>query len=47
MKWKVRVKKSEEANQPGHKVYAEKQVAMWQMFVGEAERGFEGMMIEE
>ena len=40
--WSRRAKRSEK----GHKAYAEKQVAMWKMFKGEAKRGFEGQMKE-
>jgi hypothetical protein len=45
--WNDRLKRSmEEAEegQPGHIAYAEKQVAMWKMFIREGERGFRGMM---
>jgi hypothetical protein len=44
--WKDRQRKSVEQNKPGHIAYAEKQVAMWKMFVREGERGFRGMMMD-
>jgi hypothetical protein len=44
--WKDRLKRSEKENKPGHIAYAEKQVAMWKMFVREGERGFRGMVID-
>ena len=45
-KWKERVERSNQEHKPGHSAYAEKQVDMWLMFVGQAEQSFQGMMIE-
>jgi hypothetical protein len=45
-KWKDRLRKSVEEEKPGHIAYAEKQVAMWKMFMREGERGFRGMMVD-
>jgi hypothetical protein len=42
--WNDRLKGSAE-EQSGHIAYAEKQVAMWKMFIREGERGFRGMMV--
>jgi hypothetical protein len=41
--WNDRLKGSAK-EQSGHIAYAEKQVAMWEMFIREGERGFRGMM---
>jgi hypothetical protein len=38
--WKGRLKRSMEEKKLGHIAYAEKQVAMWEMFMREAEHGF-------
>jgi hypothetical protein len=38
-------RRSAESVKAGKKAYAEKQIAMWKMFVLEAERGFEGKAI--
>jgi hypothetical protein len=43
--WKNRLKRSAEERKPGHIAYAEKQVAMWKMFMREGEQGFRGMML--
>ena len=37
-------KQSVEENKPGHVAYAEKQIAMWKMFIKEGERGFHKLM---
>ena len=44
--WKDLLKRSVEENKAGHIAYAEKQVAMWKMFMREGERGFRGMMVD-
>ncbi|KAF8463731.1 hypothetical protein DFH94DRAFT_686719 [Russula ochroleuca] len=44
--WKARLNKSTEENKLGHVAYAEKQVAMWKMFIREGECGFSGMMMD-
>jgi hypothetical protein len=44
--WKGRLKRSVEGNKLGHIAYAEKQVAMWKMFIREGERGFKGMVMD-
>ena len=36
--WKALLKRSVEENKAGHIAYAEKQVAMWKMFMREGER---------
>ena len=38
--WTARLNKSVEENKLGHTAYAEKQIAMWKMFIKEAEHGF-------
>jgi hypothetical protein len=38
-------RRSAESVKAGKKAYAEKQIAMWKMFVLEAEQGFEGKAI--
>jgi hypothetical protein len=43
--WKDQLK-SVEDNKKGHIAYAEKQVAMWKMFMREGERGFRGKMVD-
>jgi len=44
--WKDRQSRSVEENKPGHVAYAEKQVAMWEMFMREGEHGFRSMMMD-
>lgn len=44
--WLKRTRKREVESNPGKKAYAEKQIAMWEMFVEEAKRGFAGKMID-
>lgn len=44
--WKDRLKRSVQENEKGHIAYAEKQVAMWKMFVREGECGFRGLMAD-
>ena len=44
--WKDQLKRSVDENKKGHIAYAEKQVAMWEMFVREEERGFRGIMVD-
>ena len=44
--WKDRLRRSVEEKKLGHIAYAEKQVAMWKMFMREGERGFRGMMVD-
>jgi hypothetical protein len=45
-KWVKRASNSQQMNKPGHCAYAEKQVALWGMFMQEAELGFEGKMLK-
>ena len=45
-KWEDRLKTCVKENKPGHIAYAEKQIAMWKMFVKEGERGFKEMLME-
>jgi hypothetical protein len=44
--WKDRQRRSVEEHKPGHIAYAEKQVAMWKMFMREGKRGFRGMVMD-
>ena len=44
--WTARLNKSVEENKPGHIAYAEKQIAMWKMFIKEGERGFHKLMVD-
>ena len=44
--WKDRLDGSMKESKQGHIAYAEKQVAMWKMFIREGERGFKGMVVE-
>lgn len=43
--WNDRLAESKKEGQSGHIAYAEKQVAMWKMFIKEGERGFRGIMV--
>lgn len=44
-KWMERAERSEAEGKLGHRAYAEKQAAMWKLFVEQANQGFRGMMI--
>lgn len=44
--WEERSKKSVTLNQPGHRVYACKQIDLWQWFENHARRKFVGKMVE-
>jgi hypothetical protein len=44
--WLKRTRKGEVENNPGKRAYAEKQIAMWEMFVAEAKHGFASNMID-
>ena len=44
--WKDQRQRSVDENKKGHIAYAEKQVAMWEMFIREGKRGFREIMVD-